>query len=458
MKRTLILITTALFLYYPASSQTNHPVFASPADSAAFARVSDAIQELSRQFGPMHARTNTNNIMDSLLKVRAGLMEKILGYRTSYVKRSGTTEWQELVQGNISAEEVMALSLRGMEFRRIPESIRQCRHLKELELWDTQIRKLPRYLNHLTSLKTIYIYNTRRPLKLSRNDNIVKLVIRGSYQSHTPHTYRKFRNLETLDLSENISFTAFPDIFRNHRLIELRLNRNQITLTDLKHGKNHPALQKLFLQQNRINELPEGIARFPHLRELNLAVNKIQSVHDNLSTLQELTELSFYINALPNIPPSIYKLPKLETIDLYFNNIDTIGEQLGQLTRLKILYLSNNRISRLPESLGQLKELQELYVHNNRLSYLPESVSQLAQLKTLRINNNRFTTFPEQVLKLKNLEYLDVADNELHELPQELTLLDKLKILVLRNNRWADKAALQELCEIFMQKGVVVHL
>lgn len=457
MKQGFILITTVLFLHHPAFSQMSRPVFASPADSAAYARVTQLILELSRQAGPINPLKDTIPALDSLLKIRGALMEKILGYRTNYVKRIGTTGWLELVNGSVSPDEVITLSLRGTEFRRLPEVIRQCSQLKELELWDTQIKKLPRYLSQIASLKSIYLYNTRCKVKLSRNDNLLKLVIRGSYQSHIPHAYHKLRNLEILDLSENIDFKYFPDIFRNRRLTELRLNRNRLTLADLKQGKNHPTLQKLFLQQNRIEELPEGIARFPHLRELNLAINKIHRVHDNLGTLQELTELSFYINALPAIPQAVYKLSKLETIDLYFNHIDTVSEKLGQLSKLKILYLSNNRISRLPESLGQLKELRELYVHNNRLSYLPESLSQLQALKTLRINNNRFTSFPEQILSLTNLEYLDLADNQLYELPQKIRSLDKLKILVFRNNNWTSKTHVQELSEFFISKGVIVH-
>jgi Leucine-rich repeat (LRR) protein len=330
-----------------------------------------------------------------------------------------------------------------------------CRNLNELELVNTTIRRLSSKLNTLPRLQNVYVYNNVIPgrLKLGKNEIVSRFVLRGIRANSLPRSYKNFRALGSLELSQNIDLSDFPRVNKNRQLVKLNLIENNITLAELKQGSS--SLKELNLQKNKIRVVPAGIGAFPNLRKLGLNYNAIEDIHPNIGTLKKLESLSLYQNKLQQIPVGVFELNNLLTIDMYYNKLQFVGPDIAKLSKLQILYVSSNQLTALPEELGALSNLVEVYAHDNKLGALPESISNLKQLRVLRVNNNLISSLPKDLVGLEALENLDVSHNYLYKFPVEWSRLPQLKILGIMDNPWDNKEEVGQIAEALRGRGVV---
>jgi len=168
-----------------------------------------------------------------------------------------------------------------------------------------------------------------RVIKENQLAKIGSLVFASCGLTCFPKEFCLFRELETLDISDNEIEVLPPEI---------------AALTKL---------QRLVLSRNRLRTFPEEVLRLPHLHWLGLSFNHIDS-----------------------LPPEIYKLSKLQTLYLIGNKLKTLPKQISGLTELTFLNVRLNRISTLPEGLCDLP-LYSLNVSDNRISELPEDLFKL---------------------------------------------------------------------------------
>lgn len=428
------------------------PIFKTTKDSADYARA-------QVQFKSLITDRTKFDAIDSLMKVIQGIRQRgIIGTRKVYSPSPGFTQYQGSIK---NYDEIKHLSISEKGLRRIPKDVLLCKNLEALELVNTSIRKISKKLNGLSLLSSIYILNNKPSgkLKLGKNESVKTLGIRGVNPETIPTSFRKFRNLEKLDLAAT-GLTSFPKgASKNKKLKELLLSSNQIAL-EADRISVHPTLEKLELQKNKIKTLTASIRNFPNLKRLILNHNEIEHVDPAIASLTKLEHLSFYRNKLKAIPEGIYALQNLKEIDLYYNQIERFDDQISNLKNLEILYLSHNLILTVPESLCSLTQLEELYLSNNRLTELPQGMGSMDRLKVLRINNNRLLQAPRDLPKLIKLENLDISSNQLTELPDGLLTLQSLKLLVLVNNPW-DETSLNKLdmfTQHFRNKGVVIQI
>lgn len=434
-----------------SSNQEAAPVFKSKADSTAYYKNQSAML----QYSPLAAKRTR---MDSLWSIQQNILRNgILGWRYVYRPDKSFLQFSDLkIQSDPAA--VKKLSISDFDGRKLPRELFNCTNIEELELINTRIDKIPKQLNRLTRLRSIEIYNNhpQKRLRLSRNTRITFLRIRSDQPGRTPISYKKFKALDSLDLSRNF-LTIFPVIDKNKYLRQLVLSENNLTLERLKLKPNE-SLQALFLRKNKIQVLPSEIGKLEGLRKLSLNLNEITTLEDGIAGLQKLEELSLYQNKLTAIPKICYQLPRLKVIDLYYNQIQRIDEEISNLKALEILYLANNRIHTLPDNIGDLRNLGELYLHHNHISHLPASLSQISTLRVLRINDNSFADFPDPILSLRNLENLDISRNRLQSLPSDIVYFKKLELLVMTENPWEDSDSITAFAKEMRSKGTLVHL
>lgn len=453
MNKSFALAVICVLVSQPILAQISQPVFATKSDSIQYAAITSELGSLfkSKEFSREKSRQ-----IDSLMRLQSELRKRVIGMRTEYLADNNFATYQDMAAGKVKPETISKLSLANYTGKKLPKEIKNCTTLEELELVNTNIRKLNKTLAK-TTVKKVYVYNNAAKLRLTRNTSVKDLIIRGVDAKNLPKSYKKFKTLENLDLSRNIGLNTFPNIAKNKQLKKLNLLENIITLQDFKKQRN-ATLQELNLQKNKIRYVPDAIANFPNLHKLTLNYNELTDVSDAIGTLKHLTEISFYQNKLTAIPSGLYKLQSLTMIDLYYNQIERIEPEIEQLHNLEVLYISNNQLKAIPESIGKLTKLRELYIHNNKLSYLPNALTSLTHLRVLRMNNNYFTTFPEPLLALKDLENLDVAKNNIHVLPEEILNFHKLQILVLLDNPWEDESFVMDMAGRMIKRGTVVHL
>lgn len=171
-------------------------------------------------------------------------------------------------------------------------------------------------------------------------------------------------------------------------------------------------LPRLTLVRMGLSSLPDCIAGFTHLESLWLNGNR-----------------------LPEVPHQVTQLPHLQQLDLSENLIGRIALDLRQIKSLRKLWLDKNQLTALPDTLCELPHLIKLSVKDNELGALPEGFSALTSLEELSLSGNALTHLPTGLTALTNLRLLNLSNNRLASLPEDFALLERrIPSLDIRHN------------------------
>ena len=228
-------------------------------------------------------------------------------------------------------ESLEVLNLSKNNFSVLPNALGKLIHLKELNLVDTNIKKLPDSIGQLKNLEVLNLYNCR---------NLESL----------PESIGQLENLKVLSLYYCTNLETLPE-----------------SIGDLSN------LKELKLQSYE-GKVPSSISKLTSLEELNISDRYGQGTQpvDFPSWICELKGLKrLYAGSckFKNLPESLSKLPKLEALNLsrslsYFEEIT----DLSKLENLKELHLTGGAIESLypPEAILQhfykIKSLERLYL------------------------------------------------------------------------------------------------
>lgn len=412
------------------------PVYKSPQDSIRLTNISALADKLGND------ESVDLKVLDSVRNLRDAIREQVIvRYRILYKSSEDFTPFDSL-QLIRDLRKVKRVSIVNQQLKGLPSILLRCDSLQSIELVNCSIRKIQKQINDLPRLTSITILNNKynRPLQLGKNDRITSLTIHGDRAQSLPRSYHKLKALETLDLSSN-ALTKFPNgAARNKKLKELSLQHNELTLRDKL--KPHPNLEKLALQNNRIERVPEQITRFPNLTRLSLNHNRITDVAREIRNLKKLKHLSFYNNRLASIPTGVYELRSLNVIDLYFNQIEVIDDRISNWDSLQILFIAHNKLFKLPEKLYSLRLLEELYAYDNRLTSISDDINRLSKLRIIYVQNNCLLRIPSTLLQLDSLEEVDLSENYMTDLPTAIFNYPRLRFISLMNNPWREDVRL----------------
>ena len=202
------------------------------------------------------------------------------------------------------------------------------------------------------------------------------------------------------------------------------------------------SLEALYLTDNDLTELPEGIFQeLSMLKSLSLVRNSLTGVPEGV--FQGLGSLNWLImgyNPLTSIPEGVFRgLGTLETLALNDTSLTALPDGIfHKLGNLKILYLDRNPLTRLPKQIFDgLSKLKTLHCTGTALSTLPAGIfSDQSAMESLHLSENRLTRLPNGVFDgLDGLVFLDLDGNQLSQLPERVfNGLSKLYRLWLRNN------------------------
>ncbi|KAM3726541.1 Leucine-rich repeat-containing protein [Dirofilaria immitis] len=240
-------------------------------------------------------------------------------------------------------------------FNNIPaQNLRNCIRLMYLDLSHNTIKKIANFeLMNLPLLKELRINNNQisyiAPMAFMNVPLLEHLYLRNNLISsiETERLFQVFKNLEVLDLSENM-LTTIPSFKELFNLRQIHLNHNKISRIGTLAFSSNRKLQLINLQSNLITSMSRN--SFDSLDELvvlNLANNAIKKIErvmlDGMRNLQQLSLRNNSLSVLENL--TFTSVSQITTLDLSHNSIHKIEKNV--FTPLKDIFwldLSSNLI------------------------------------------------------------------------------------------------------------------
>lgn len=364
----------------------------------------------------------------------------------------------------------------------------QCfpRNMKELNLSDTAIRKIPSSIGHLTALEVLNLTNCKRlqhlPMGMSNLTSLVKLMLTGC--SKLEHIQDLPTGLKELYLAETAIRELPSSICHLSELVVFDAENCQ-KLQDLPTAMgnlNSLSMLKLSgcLELEDIHDLPRN------LKILNLAETPIRKMPSSFEDLTELISVDLnHCKRLQHLQMGSYKslvrielsgCSDLDSIigfslqDMGQHHIDGIekvrlcgpppcnvifiwenwrtfhvipGEKMGSKCCMKLTpFLASPYRSKLPSSflsslVSSMYALVSLLLSNANLLDIPQEICHFPSLKTLDLSGNDFSKLPKSMKQLCKLESLILCRckklKSLPELPQCLETLNAHGCVSLKN-------------------------
>ena len=158
------------------------------------------------------------------------------------------------------------------------------------------------------------------------------------------------------------------------------------------------------------------------VKKLRLTRNEFASLPPEMgSYLKQCTKLYLQWNRIREIPACLLELPSINELNLSHNDIIRIPDVPEWSASLSVLDLSYNRLSNLPIS-AVAHTLKNLNISNNRFRTVPYCVCSFVGLTTLNIaNNSEIVALTYELGRLKNLVNLNLDGlNNLNDPPRSV--------------------------------------
>ncbi len=250
-------------------------------------------------------------------------------------------------------------------------------NLESLDLSFNKIEKLPDHIEKLTQLKIICL----------RKNKLVTL----------PLTFSKLTNLEEIDLSENHFSVLNVDIF-NKKLKMLNLIGNSFEKFNYNNNKGECGLERLFLAQNQIKEVPIELGNFRHLKYVNLDENLITQVSKQY--LEDKIKLKLIISLFKN--KGINQELHLDYTEQYKNLIKNAKNNIILFAQKGKKDSSINKFKNLVIK-KELKHIESQYIIKN-----PENDLE-------RINNTKLNELIDRLINDYNAKSMEEKEKFIRE-------------------------------------------
>ena len=248
-----------------------------------------------------------------------------------------------------------------------------------------------------------------------------------------------------IDISHN-SITSIPSmVFYLQSLKYLNIARNKIdTLTaDSKNPKDKlcPVLEEMYLQDNRLEQLPEFLMNLPALEILDVSNNKLQCLPNNLWRAPKLKELNASFNLLRDLPSEVF-----QNIEKKSEREDALGHSPSFRNLAAQIDFSREDSTDSMDSFAKIAnarviEMERPHVWTKSVQ-ISEKISDDTEpgarsvLSSLNLAHNLFNSIPVALPCLAvSLVRLNMAYNSLRSMSHITSYPASLKQLDLSNNQ-----------------------
>ena len=231
------------------------------------------------------------------------------------------------------------IHLSARQIKKVPEELKACVNLQELDLSNNSIRVLPVWLFQLPQLRTLNLSSNKIKVWVLPNHAVTirRLDLSKNQIDLLPAFGQYFPELDSLDISANRLKKIEPQVFAGATLLRnLSLSKNKIERWPDKVQGLH-LLKHLDLSNNMLKQLDWSAQDLKFLEHLDCSNNPLLSFQLDATRFPFLKILSLYRTKLEQLPPSVFELVKLEELDsrgIAFNEKDIlIGS--GRLKKIR---------------------------------------------------------------------------------------------------------------------------
>jgi len=321
----------------------------------------------------------------------------------------------------------------------VPEILKECEHLEELNFSHTKITAIPEFIFTLPNLRVLSCCCKglpKAPSGLAKAQKLEKLHIRINENWNFPEAIASLSELKLLKLDIYSSAAFIKDLKKLTKLEELLFSikyESGAALTLPDSFTNHQALKKV------------SIIDIVYKNYKILDFERTMHILSSCPKLESLTLSGFAIKK----PDSLSKLTNLKLLELrHLKTEGKIFDAIKDLKKLEKLDILGSEfcITELPDIFGNYGELRSFSFAGNFVRNLPPSLFLLNNLTTLEIGSTGISVIDEKVGNLKNLTGLQIYDNMLEKLPNSIFSLPKLAVLNIEENfiKPQDIAALKQ--------------
>lgn len=203
--------------------------------------------------------------------------------------------------------------------------------LKMVEISSCELDRLPTSLLHLPNLEHLNVSGC--PIEelpeFGEMPHLRNLNLHDNSLTRLPESIGTLTNLKRLSLDSN-NLEALPDSLTQLSTLEkLNISFNQITR--LPDGMKWMAsLQNLNISSNMLEALPDDLAILPLIK---LKANQIgfAEVPPVIFSMESLEELKLSLNQISMLPPEIAQLKNLSVLDIADCRLSSLPEEIAQL-------------------------------------------------------------------------------------------------------------------------------
>ena len=213
------------------------------------------------------------------------------------------------------------------------------------------------------------------------------------------------------------------------------------------------ALKVMRINHGPLQEMPKNIdEKFHKISKLDLSFNALIEVPEGLGNMP-INKLILQNNKLNKLPDKIWGNQYIFDLELDNNNISVVSPSILRLKVLSRLYISNNTLCELPVEMFSLN-LATLMLDGNHLKNIPPEIGKVTSLQTVTFNNNlNITAIPKEIGNLLSLRSIDFRNNDIESLPNDFGSLRGLKHVYLHNNPicsngWIENSASKQIQDI----------
>ncbi|XP_038659886.1 leucine-rich repeat-containing protein 2-like [Scyliorhinus canicula] len=234
-------------------------------------------------------------------------------------------------KNTIIEERKFIFELQGMEWKELPETLKDKSYLKELHIKKTSIEIIPSFIVMFQDLIVMDLSRNcikELPAEIGNMTKLKELNVSFNKLTSVPLELGCCENLEKLNLSSNLELAELPYELRDlQKLSSLDLSSNQflsmpICVLRMSNLKN------LDISNNKLKDLPQDLDRLSELESLFLQKNKLTYLPKVLCRLIKLKMLVVSGNDIKNLPTSLTTDPNLKYIDLRENHLDSIEDKM----------------------------------------------------------------------------------------------------------------------------------